>query len=145
MAGKQHRREDDGDKHRPGQGSRSSNVEFVLPQQCCADSDAGCDRGRERDRVVGVDDAVGEAENQCGYDQPAAPQDERGPCGVGARRAPSENQAGHQADHRGRQQPRNVQAHSGAKQTAPPDVVVEVAEAAGLLAGQAAETVVAQC
>ena len=39
-----------------------------------ADADERADRGRERDRVVRVDDALGEAEHEAGDDEPGAPE-----------------------------------------------------------------------
>ena len=44
-------------------------------------------RRRQRDHVVGVDDAVHVAEHQAGHQHPAAPQQRRGPGPVGPRRA----------------------------------------------------------
>ena len=139
MAGQQHRGQDGGDEHRARQRGRGADIEPVPPQQCCTDADARTDRRRERHRVVGVHDAVGEAEHRRGDEQPAAPQDQRRPRSVGAGCTPRDDQAGHEADHRRGQQPRDVQPHSRAEQPAPADVVVEIAEAAGLVTRQPAE------
>ncbi len=105
---------------------------------------ARADRGRERDGVVRVHDAVREAEHHRGDGQPAAPQDQRRPRRVRPWCAPGDDESRREADHRGRQQPGDVQTHPAAEQPTPADVEVEVAEPAGLVTGQPAQTVVAQ-
>ena len=52
-----------------------------------ADADDRTDRGRERDRVVLVDDPLPERDREAGDEQPSAPQSERGAGPIGPRRA----------------------------------------------------------
>ena len=76
--------------------------------------------GRERDGVVGVDDARHVAEHRAGDQQPPAPQQGRGPGPVGARLAPGAPQQRRERDQRGRDQPADLAAHVSSEQPGQP-------------------------
>ena len=76
--GKQSRRPDRGDDDRGGADGVREERLAVLPHEMRADADERGDRGRERDRVVLVEDPLHQAEHNRGDDEPAAPHDDRG-------------------------------------------------------------------
>ena len=89
----------------------------VRPQQRASDRDERGDRRRERDRVVGVDHALAEAEHDRGDEQPAAPQQQRRARAVGARRAPARPQPERaSASSAAGQQPGGLAAHQVVEQ-----------------------------
>ena len=124
------------------------HVVAPLPQHAAGHADERADRRREGHGVVLVDDPLAEAEHESGDEEPAAPEDERGAhaVGAGARAAPRET--GDEQDERGRQQPRDLGAELGAEHageaggTPTPGLTAAPADAAGLVAGEAAEAVV---
>ena len=97
----------------------------MLPQQCRADRDQRADRRCERDLVVGVDDALAEAEHRRCHEQPTAPQQQPSTSTVGARRtAPLPDPSG-EREQRSRQQPRRLAAHDAVEQAQQPGRAAE--------------------
>ena len=93
----------------------------AVPQQDRpADRDRRGDPGRQRHRVVRVDDPAHEAEHQHRDHRPAAPQQQRGPRPVGACGPAGEPQRRHQQDQRRRQQPAHLRRERLAEQPQQP-------------------------
>ena len=91
---------------------RRHRVEAPMPDQ-------GADGRGQGDRVVRVDDPVGEAEDGPGQQQPAPEDEEAGPDPVGPRGAAGQPQDGDQTDQRPGDQPRDLAAHRGEEQAVP--------------------------
>ena len=106
--------------------------------------------GARADRVVRVDDALAEAEHRAGHHEPAAPEQQRGRVRSVRLARHVQHEAGDEEDQRGGQQPRGLAAELGVEQAqpagrAPPAAgLAPAADAAGLVAGQPAEAVVAE-
>ena len=139
------RRRDDAREHRA-----RLDVVAPLPEHPRAHADQRADRGRQRDRVVGVDDALAEAERDAGDEQPPAPEDERGAHAVGAGEAPAPRESGDEQDERGGEQPRDLRAELGAEHAGETGrsptaaLAAATADAAGLVAGETTEAVVSE-
>ena len=98
-----------------------------------------------------MDDALAQAEHGRGDQQPSAPEHQRGSGPVGAAGPPAEGESADQQDQRARQQPRDLAAEVGVEHAeqpgrspAPGAAGRAAADAARLVAGQAAETVVTE-
>ena len=120
-----------------------------MPGRDGAEADEGADCRRQNHGVVGVDDALGVGEDEAGYHQPAD-EDHRcrpGQIGAGLAAAVPDQVAGeHQ---RGRDEPGNLRTHLIGEEAipagrAPAPPAGAAADAARFVAGQAAETVVAE-
>ena len=122
----------------------------VLPEQDAADAHERTDRGRERDRVVRMDDAGGEAEDQRRHGERSAPQEQRRSCSIGPPGARGHDEATDQQDQRRREQPRDLAAEVDVEETVPPGRAPHragrpgPADATGLVAGEASQSVVAE-
>ena len=122
----------------------------ALPQHAATHADQRTDRGGERNRVVGVDDALPEAEHEPGDEEPSAPEDERGTHAVGAREPAAPCDAGDEKDQCRGQQPRDLRAelrteHACDAGRAPHSgLTTRATDTAGLVARQPAEAVVAE-
>ena len=147
-APQQHPRPDGGHGHGPGQPPAGHRAPAHLPQAGGAHADQRADGRGQGDGVVGVEDALHEAEDHAGDDQPPAPEGERGPGPVGPRRPPGQPQPGGQQQQGGREQPGDLAADLGPEHAGPaglaPAAARAAADAAGLVAGEPAEAVVAE-
>ena len=144
MMRQQHRGHDHGDEYGRGHRRRHPDVIAAAPQQNRADPEARGERRGERHGVVRVQDAVGIAEGHRGDHQPAAPQDQGGPRRVRARGTPREDRTRPRGTPTRQAAATPIGTHRGAEQPAPADIVVQVAQAAGLVTGEPAQPVVAQ-
>ncbi len=148
----QHRRPDAGGGDRRGHDAAAEPRVAASPHGIAPGRDRPPDRRGQGDRVVGVDDPPTEAEGGPGHDQPTAPQEEGGAGPVRPARPRGRDQATGQQHQGGRQQPRDLRTHVGAEQPGDPGRAPHAratgasgaTDAAGLVAGQAAEAVVAE-
>ena len=107
-----------GDRQRGGHGHAGEPGVPGPPQRVTAPMPVSAPiAGRQRDRVVGVDDAGHVAEHQAGHHQPAAPQQRGGAGPVGARpRAATATACAASAISAAGQQPADLAAHLAAEQ-----------------------------
>src|SRR2546430_12681524 len=93
----------------------------MLPQVHGAHADQSANRRSQGDRVIGVDDSLGETEDRAGQEQTAAPNEEGRANDVGPWMAEREQQRGAEQNHRSGNQPRNL----------PTELAIEEAVSAG--------------
>ncbi len=136
-----------------GRGQDEAGDEPVTPapQTGAADADHGPDRGSECDRVIRVDDPLGEAQGEARDDEPAAPQHQRRSGPVRAGGSPAERERADSEDQRGRNEPGDLPTHLGVEHPGqagcPPATATGAAhpaDAAGLVAVEPPEAVVTE-
>ena len=144
-AREQRRRPERGDEDRGGaDGAREERL-AVLPHEVRPDADERGDRGRERNRVVLVEDPLHQAEHNRGDDEPPAPHDDRGTGRVGAGRTARHPQAGDGEEQCRGHQPRDLTTDHPVEHAREASAAPHTgADAAGLLTRQPAEAVVAE-
>ena len=146
----QHDAPDGGDHQGPREGRSTHPRGAPLPQRHGAHADQGAQRWRQGDRVVGVDDALRQADGQPDAGQAATPEQEGGPFVVGALGPPREKQH-HGAQEEGPgEQPGHHVAELGVEETGETGGAPHAARlgraphVSGLVPGQSAESVVAE-
>ena len=140
--------------HRRGQAGGQADAPdpavAALPEAHGGDPDQCAERRGQGDRVVGVDDALGQADDESDAHQGAAPQQESGPLAVGAAGPQGDDEEDGTHHQRAGEQPRHHVAErrveepgeAGRAPHAPGDPAA--ADAARLVAREPAEAVVAE-
>ena len=106
---------EDGERHHPAR----HQVRPALPQHPTAGACERANRRRQGDRVVGVDDPLGQAEHCAGDEKPAAEQDDRGSADVSPRRRDGVHDRRGEQDQRRWDQPRHLPTEIGVEQPVP--------------------------
>src|SRR5256885_10932941 len=91
----------------------------MLPQVHGAHADQSANRRSQGDRVIGVDDSLGETEDRAGQEQTAAPNEEGRANDVGPWMAEREQQRGAEQNHRSGNQPRNLPTELAIEEAVP--------------------------
>ena len=91
----------------------------MLPQVHGAHADQSANRRSQGDRVIGVDDSLGETEDRAGQEQTAAPEEEGRANVVGPRTAEREQQRGTEQNHRPGNQPGHLPTELAIEEAVP--------------------------
>src|SRR3989440_5880042 len=91
----------------------------MLPQVHGAHADQSANRRSQGDRVIGVDDSLGETEDRADQEQTAAPNEEGRANVVGPWTAEREQQRGAEQNHRPGNQPRHLTTELAIEEAVP--------------------------